>query len=337
MKRQLAGIIAIACAMALSAPSQAADKTRLGLKGYFVEAPSSGGGAALPGTKQQFVGPGSNGTFLAPAIDSTDSVRPAALSDGAAGLSTPYLATDVRAKNSDLYLPNLGPLNLPKNFANESGKVISLSPEVEGLRIGLSLLPGDERQGPDLDRAIDDALSGRSVTLFASNADLLEIGASYKTSISDFELGLGGAFLTADKGRGNAVGLTEGWRMRGEIGLGNVALGSSYRELSGVEGGAGLGFSESTYSSWDAGISYRAEDWRVGAAYIGSDLGKSLLKPSGKGQSVELTGGYKFGTGLELNAGVQLSKLPKLDLKRSGTSESKENSAVLFLETQLTF
>lgn len=270
--------------------------------------------------------------------------------DGAAdqlSFTAPYVTTDVRANDSKLFLPDLSPINLRTDVGNgissDNLKIIYFTPRIEGFQLGMSYTP---KGGPSDEATLD--LSQFEKARLDQQSEIFEVGVSYLKSFEDLTFAVSGVYLTGENEPKIKIDIpgadqVKEWGIGGEIGYGGLSLGGSYRESNIFGLNFGRVNDQVESEAWDLGATYSAGSWKLGAAYLSaSSKDTALLGERQEGDALELAGGYRFGSRFELNAGVQFWKYQiesteNLDLQKTQTTSSNEDSTVIFLETELSF
>ncbi len=262
--------------------------------------------------------------------------------------SAPYVTTDVRANDSKLFLPALSPINLRTDVGNgvssDNLKIIYFTPRIEGFQLGMSYTP---EGGPtDIETTLD--LSRFEKQQLDKQSEIFEVGVSYLKSFEDLTFAVSGVYLTGNNEPKIKIDIpgadtVKEWGVGGQIGYGGLSLGGSYRESNIFGLNFGRVNDQVESEAWDLGATYSAGSWTLGAAYLSAtSKDNALVGERQEGDALEVAGGYRFGSRFELNAGVQFWKYQiegteNLELQKSQTASSNEDSTVIFLETELSF
>ena len=220
---------------------------------------------------------------------------------------------------------------------NTDQKILYVTPRIAGLQMGLSLVP--DKDDPDTLYALDGALlqdDGLNVcgAEFCDRLDpelerAMELGLAYSaTSERGVSYDMSATYLTGeqDSRMVRAIDDPEAWTVGANIGYAGFTFGGSYQESDNILGEG------AAYESWDVGASYERGPWGFTLSYaedecVACDVTATDL--SGATSAVQGGVDYTFGKNVSFGGGLQY--------KENETVTDDEDSAVIYLETMISF
>lgn len=252
------------------------------------------------------------------------------LQDGAAdilGLTVPTVSRSIRVDNPEVYLLGFpcSPVfcssdpGLPGSLFNPNGmqlrsdihgsddylKIMYVTPNISGLRFGVSFAPDGTRDPAQLFG--DDEI--------AEQQNVWDFAVAYATTLGEVDLGLSAGYVTGELVN-EPLFLTElgdlvEWGGALRLGYREWSFGTTFRRTNVAGGGPVVqGFSANVFDDrytdiWSFGLMYERGPWAASANYITANEELSFSTRDQEGNGLQFSAGYAFNENVRMTGGYQ--------------------------------